>query len=264
MPSLFQSLEAQELKEDEKPMFDVLKASLYYPTTANVLPRRLADDIVFFCDSADVEDVYEGILTIAWYLIFDMICYIPSDHLWDHDTYELSWQELPCFSMQLDAHMDRVREKDTEFQNLNSFAARLSATDVVGSDRYPLVELRYALEESVDKSSDHLLWVASEWLIRCADQIYGVMHEVLQLPERRGWWTPGKAFEEKDGVTPFSIGRWNLWKERLSEEKRRLLSSSNSETGIPDLVERLHRALQKMNEAEWAAELKINISKTEQ
>ncbi|KAI1153847.1 hypothetical protein F4825DRAFT_449053 [Nemania diffusa] len=274
MSSLFQTLEAQELTEIEKPIFDVLKASLYYPTTDNVLANRLADDIVFFCRSADVEDDYEAILTAVWRLSFDMICCIPSDHAlqdsWvnaikelkgrgtlparNAESYDLSWQELPCFLIELDTHMNRVLEKDTEFQNLNSFAARLYASNVLREDRFPIMGLRDALERPVAQSPDYLLSIASEWLIRCSDPIYDLMGKSASLPEKGRWWNLGEAFANKDGVTPFSIGRWNLWKERISEERGKLLSSPNSETGEPALAKRLEKALQKMGEAEQAAE----------
>ncbi|KAI1750625.1 hypothetical protein F4782DRAFT_532314 [Xylaria castorea] len=274
MSSLFQTLEAQELTELEKPVFDVLKASLYYPTTDNVLANRLADDIVFFCQSAEVEDEYEAILTAVWRLSFNMICCIPSDHPWqdswvnaikelkgrgtlparNSDEYDLSWQELPCFLIELDAHMDRVLEQDTEYQNLNSFAARLYATDVLRENKFPIPRLRDALEKPVDKSPNYLLWVASEWLTRCADHIHHLMAESGDSPEKSGWWNLGEAFANRDSVTPFSIRRWNLWKERISEERTKLLSSSsNSETGAPALAKRLERALQKMGEAEQTA-----------
>ncbi|KAI1172044.1 hypothetical protein F4777DRAFT_23646 [Nemania sp. FL0916] len=276
MLSLFQSLEAEGLNDTEKPMFDVLKASLSYPTTDHELANRLADDIVYFCRSAIGDDVYGGILTNAWVLIFDMICCIPSDHAWqdcwvnaikelkgretlparNSDSYDLQWEDLPCFFIELDTHMNRVYEKDIEYQNLNSFVARLYATDVLRDDKFPFAAIRDALERAGGESQDPLLWVASEWLIRCAYHIYESMK--FPTPEKRGWWSLGKAFADKDGVAPFSVERWNLWKERISEEREKLLSSK-SETA-PALAKRLEEALQKMREAEQPSDQKTDVS----
>ncbi|KAI1329693.1 hypothetical protein F5Y16DRAFT_79234 [Xylariaceae sp. FL0255] len=272
MSPLFYTLEAQELTEIEKPVFNVLKASLYYPSTDNVRSKRLADDIVFFCLSATIEEDYEAILSAVWRLSFDMICCIPLNHacqdLWVNaikelkdrgnlptrsgDPYDLSWQELPCFLRELNEHMDWVYENDTEFQNLNSFAARLCAAGIARDDKFFLTRLRDALERPAAQSPEYLLSVASEWLTRCADQIHDLMKNGSP-PERGGWWTLGAAFANKD-VAPFSIGRWNLWKERISEERQKLSLSSNSETGAPVLAERLEIALHTMDETEKTAE----------
>ncbi|KAI0154521.1 hypothetical protein GGR57DRAFT_465953 [Xylariaceae sp. FL1272] len=271
MASIFQSLEAQDLTDDEKPMFDVLKASLLYPSTDAVRAKRLADDIIFFCHSANGDEEYEGILTIAWALIFDMICCIPPDHAWhdcwvnaikelkgrgtlparNDDHYDLFWAKLPCFLIELDTHMNRVYEKDNDFQNLNFFVARLYATNVERYSHFPIIRLRDALERRGGQPQPYLVWVASEWLIRCAEHIYEAMTNTENIAQKTGL-SLGEDIADRQDITPIGVGRWKFWKDRIAEERAKLLAS-NSEPATADLAKRLGRALERMEEAEKTA-----------
>ncbi|CAJ2511136.1 Uu.00g067610.m01.CDS01 [Anthostomella pinea] len=278
MVSLFQSLEAEDLLEEEKPIFDVLKASLHYPSTPNVLAQRLADDIVFFCRSAREDEDYEAILTLVWDMAFDMISCIPSDHEWqdvwvnaleflrvredlpprDENMPDgVSWHELPLLLRQQRARLDKACFDDqTKWRNLNSFSARLYASGVTETSWYPVVELRGTVEKYASSASvpEAALWVATEWVIRCPDRIFRFLQQADEpegeMPERV--WGLGDAWAGKEDVGLLSVERWNLWKKWFSEKKEKL-SEADSGTVDSATLGRVSEALEKMCEAEERA-----------
>ncbi|KAH9890263.1 hypothetical protein F4778DRAFT_378517 [Xylariomycetidae sp. FL2044] len=274
MTSLFQGLESQGLQDYEKPMYEVLKATLGYPTTPDVLAHRLSDDIIFFCMSASGTNDDNDVVTNAWNLIFDMISYIPSDHEWQ-DVWvnalqdlsgrgdlppmngyvkKFSWKELPGFSLQQRESHDKLQGEDGErWKNLVSFYARLCVSGLAGPEMYSIWALRDATEEydSGAEVWEPVLWVAIEWVIRCADAILAHMAESREVNtewERRAL-SLGSAVADKEGVGLVSMERWNLWKEWFSARKEKLLADG----GEAATIARISEALDKMKEAEEKA-----------
>ncbi|KAI0518003.1 hypothetical protein F5B22DRAFT_87629 [Xylaria bambusicola] len=275
MASFFDRMEGEGLTESEKSIFDVFRASLQFPDAPDVLAQRLSDDIVFFCNSAEADEDPEAILGWAWDMMFEMITYIPPHHVWQDiwvdalkilksrenlpargdNAKELSWKELPDFSMKQRENLDRYSDDYTRWTNLCSFFAKLYASGVTDTPHYVVWDLRYTLEKYDSSATvpEAKMWISTEWIIRCAEK---VLEYLKQSDEPEGeteqaFWSFGEAYAEKgkEGVGLLSVERWNLWKKWLSEKKENL---SKNEGGLADplTLARVSEALQKMNEAE--------------
>ncbi|KAI0146094.1 hypothetical protein GGR57DRAFT_292120 [Xylariaceae sp. FL1272] len=274
MTSLFRELEADDLTEEEKSIFDVFKASLSYPAPNNLLAERLSNDIVFFCKSAVVEGDPGTTLMMVWGMMFDMIRHIPPDHVWQDvwisalktlqtqqnlppDDREmpngLSWQELPWLLDNLSLIVENTRARDQiMWKNVSSFAARLYGSDLTNTDIYPISDFRYTVEtyKSDESVPEIPLWVTTEWAIRCSDKLWEFLK---QAEEPQGalanWYEFGPAFVDVKGVGLLSIERWGLWKKWFSERKEHL-AKDNSSTANSAMLARVSAALKKMERAE--------------
>ncbi|KAI0015949.1 hypothetical protein F4780DRAFT_783656 [Xylariomycetidae sp. FL0641] len=279
MASLFESLEAQGIREREKPIFDVLKASLDHPAAPDTLPQRLSDDIVSICKSAREDQDPMVVLIRVWNVMFDMIGCIPPDHEWQdvwvdalkvlqrrenlppHEKRAkpdgVKWQELPWFLEQQRQSLDDADiDDDTRWKNLHSFAARLYASHVTRTHFYSIASFREAIENSDSSSSppEPLIWVATEWMIRCSDRILQFLKEsdAPKGEREEAMWRFGEAYAGVEGVGLLSVERWNLWKKWFTETKEKL----SGETTSPEdtlILARISEALEKMNEAEERA-----------
>jgi hypothetical protein len=71
-------VEDLDLTALERPIFNVLKATLHYPADAHNKGRKLADDIDFFNRVAKPGNE----LCDVWVVLLDIVCCIPPEHSW--------------------------------------------------------------------------------------------------------------------------------------------------------------------------------------
>lgn len=76
-----QSLET-ELKDYDRPIFDVFKASLQYPINTTLKAARLAEDITFFFTSREEGFCLAALTWRVWSLLLDLVSRIPAGHPW--------------------------------------------------------------------------------------------------------------------------------------------------------------------------------------
>lgn len=113
-----------------------------------------------------------------------------------------------------------------QWLNLNSFAARLFGSSVFMSNRFPIWQLRQALEDDLQKEAkgpcspaeaiENRVSVASEWLIHAGPALLrSSLLESQDLDDAlRKSYAAGALFTGNPG---FNIERWGFWKRRLGE-----------------------------------------------
>ena len=86
------------------------------------------------------------------------------------------------------------------------------------------------------------LWVASEWIISCADLIFKDMssEEALDEATARALKTGSLC----DGIQPRSVERWEFWKKRFSE-----LATDYDSLHSNDAIAKILDALKSMDVA---------------
>ncbi|KAI1758785.1 hypothetical protein GGR53DRAFT_515895 [Hypoxylon sp. FL1150] len=271
MEADLQYVENLDLTNSERPMFNVLKATLQYPANPQAKAIKFAHDINFFYESSD-EDI--EILWDAWYLVLDIAASIPSGHQWqdsllqsldilqkrDKPTFKHDgspiWKDLPYFG-------EAVREKwfdpagsgeDSEelrkllsrWKNLNSFIARLARNGILPGIMYPIWQLRKALEEPPIRGPalECQIWVASEWILNYADSIFEEMNCKDEVDEDTARILRGGSLYK--GKSPLSLERWSFWKNRFSE-----LSANATSLGLDSAITtRISEALKSMDDIE--------------
>lgn len=88
------------------------------------------------------------------------------------------------------------------------------------------------------------LWVATEWMIKCADVVFEVVGAEGQLDEKLA--RPLKGGSLCANVAPASLERWAFWKKRLAE-----LAADVKGLEVDDSIgARITDALQRMDEVE--------------
>ncbi|CAJ2507303.1 Uu.00g084890.m01.CDS01 [Anthostomella pinea] len=241
-----QSIEDTNLLDLERAIFDVLKATLRYPANPQAKAVKLTDDIRFFINAAEQGAGIGDTFWYVWGVVLDIVGCVPPGHVWqislvqaldnlrhrdgpiseyDEHLTSWSWQDLPVLSASVREKWDDStgtgedvgEEEFAKWKNLNSFIARLTYTGFAPWLNLPIWQLREALEEPPVKSAamNCRLWVASEWILHCADVIYEDMKTGSQLGEStaRSLRTGSLC----DGETPLSLKRWAFWKKRFSE-----------------------------------------------
>ena len=96
------------------------------------------------------------------------------------------------------------------WKSLNFFIARITTPDFAPWLNLPIWQLRIALEEPPVQSAamDCRLWVASEWIVQCADLVFQDLNSKEEVNEdtahslRMGSLCPG--------IPPLSVKRWEL------------------------------------------------------
>ena len=72
------------------------------------------------------------------------------------------------------------------------------------------------------------IWVATEWIIRCADAIFEDISSGEELKEGTArFLRTGPLYED---FSPLSVERWGFWKERLRPLSRMLRSWDSTGT----------------------------------
>jgi hypothetical protein len=132
-------------------------------------------------------------------------------------------------------------EESGSWKNLNSFVARITAADFAPWMTFPIWQLRIALEDTPVEgpAMDCRIWVASEWMIRCAEVILEDMSSGEQLDEnsRRSLRTGPLCSCEV-----LTVARFDFWRQRFSE-----LAAAN-DLGLDEpLLRRIGEALERMN-----------------
>ena len=136
-----------------------------------------------------------------------------------------------------------------KWKSLNSFVARLTRTGFAPWINFPIWQLRTALEEPPTEgpAMECKVWVATEWLIQCADLIFEDMNSEEELDEStaRSLGT-GSLWPDKP---PRSRERWQFWEKRFSE-----LAADTGRLGLDRAITgRITAALNSMNEGHhWA------------
>ncbi|OTA94725.1 hypothetical protein M434DRAFT_394512 [Hypoxylon sp. CO27-5] len=267
------SAEETDFTPFERPIFNVLKATLQYPGNQQAKIEKLADDIIFFCKSSSHGS---GILWHVWSVVIEIIFYIPPGHPWQDcfiqclsslrqrdDTIssydqpstqtDLPWEDLPnlsyCVREKWLDPTDAEEELDEEFtkwKNFNSFVARVTSTGFAPWLSFPIWQLRTALEEPPVKGSamDCRLWVASEWIIHCADIIFEDISSLKDPDE--GLARSLSAGPLYDGKALLGAERWKFWKRRFSE-----LNADSGKLELDNAVSnRILEALERMDKIE--------------
>ncbi|KAK0647223.1 hypothetical protein DIS24_g7919 [Lasiodiplodia hormozganensis] len=204
-----QPVEEIDFTNSERAIFNVLKATLQYPANPQVKGLKLADDIDFFCKSAEGEGAVSAILWDVWGVMVEIVYRIPPGHPWQVSLVQSL--DNPTYTG------EDVGEEFTKWENLNSFVARLTKAGFAPWLNFPIWQLRMTLEEPPVKGPAMAcrLRVAAEWVIHCADAIFEEMNSKEELDESlaRALRT-GPLYE---GKPPLSIERWDFWKKRFSE-----------------------------------------------
>ena len=82
MDPILQSIESIDFLDSERPLLNVLKATLQYPANPQAKGAKLADDINFFCNSVEEGVGLGKILWEVWPVVIDIACCIPPGHPW--------------------------------------------------------------------------------------------------------------------------------------------------------------------------------------
>nr|OQO24585.1 hypothetical protein B0A51_09742 [Rachicladosporium sp. CCFEE 5018] len=132
------------------------------------------------------------------------------------------------------------------WENLNSFAAKLSERGFRPWTALPIWQLRTALEEPPEGRlvMQCRLWVVAEWLTRCADLLY----QNLVSPEPFDEATaqalrPGTICPD---VEALGLRRWEFWKSQIGM----ILEQSEGKGYESEVVGRLQQAHERMIEVE--------------
>ncbi|TGJ84680.1 hypothetical protein E0Z10_g4079 [Xylaria hypoxylon] len=264
-PSL-QSVGDIDLTPSERAIFNVLSATLQYPAKPQAKGVKLADDIYFFCNSLDEGDNVSETLWEVWSVVLDIAACIPPGHLWQdslvlaldslhkqdvaiskHDE-SLLWKDLPNLAFCVREKWsdptctgEDVSEEFTKWKNLNSFVARLTSTGFAPWLSLPTWQLRTAFEEPpvIGPARECRVWIASEWIIRCARPIFEDMtegREELDESTARSLRTGPLC----DDALPLSLERWQFWRKRFAE-----LAGDGSGLGLDSVISR--RSLDALN-----------------
>ena len=81
MDADLQCLEAG-LSDHERPLFNILKATLSYPATPEAQGAKLAEDIRFVCAARDDGCDVGAILMQLWHQVIDIASCVPPNHPW--------------------------------------------------------------------------------------------------------------------------------------------------------------------------------------
>lgn len=77
-----QPVEEIDFTNSERAIFNVLKATLQYPANPQIKGLKIADDIDFFCKSAEGEGAVSAILWDVWGVIVEIVSRIPPGNPW--------------------------------------------------------------------------------------------------------------------------------------------------------------------------------------
>ncbi|KAI1346374.1 hypothetical protein F5Y01DRAFT_319814 [Xylaria sp. FL0043] len=276
MASLFQSLEAEDLTAIERPIFYAFRDILTATGSTEDRAVELANKIVSICESNDKTDasldaeVEQPSVEHVWRIMFDMVYYIPPDHEWQ-DVWTLAlrdlaqrdgradknsnadtflWRNLPSLTLDM---LERLEQPPgtlggdpassyAKWKSLNSFAARIAAAQIQEWEGFAFWSLREALEKQpTPEKIECLVWVASEWIIRCGR----LLLEALKDPSDDDHRSIAVGPLCSD-LSPVGMERWQFWKKRFTD-----IASPDNNLGINSATsEHISLALDSMAAAE--------------
>ncbi|XXH00800.1 hypothetical protein Hte_007151 [Hypoxylon texense] len=236
----------QTLSDLGRAVFNVLKATLQYPAEPQAKAMKLADDIKFFDKSSDENTDADW---VTWLVVLDIACCIPPDHPWQNSLVQsldalrqrdestptsdsLASEIISSFPITVREKHDALEppekseegeelgddcEEFSRWRNYNSFIARITRDHFNFWLVIPMWQLRDTLEEPPMKGSAMRcrIWVASEWIIHCADHLFNFVNTKDDIDE-----STARAFKGGplyDGRPPLGVERWQFWKKRFSE-----------------------------------------------
>ncbi|KAJ3529072.1 hypothetical protein NM208_g9922 [Fusarium decemcellulare] len=223
---------------------NVFLATLEYPADIKSKSLKLVQDIDFFSETQgppDEPDIVSGPPWYLWWMILDLAACVPPDHEWQdclvqvleildqrdekeqEEKKETGWSEYFSYlSMAVTEQHDRYYSLGSgnassvaQWKNFTSFIAR---TSTHSTWRWrSIIHLREALEEPPVKGPDMecRLWVVTEWIIRCAGDIFEEMNHSGEIKDSTAWLY--EIGPNCDAKRVLSLERWKFWKKRLSE-----------------------------------------------
>ncbi|KAH8597775.1 hypothetical protein B0O99DRAFT_684487 [Bisporella sp. PMI_857] len=231
-----QYVEDFDWMDSDRAILNVLKATLQYPANPQAKGVKLADDMHFFYTSQKDGTNFRAIFWRIWWVVVDIVYCIPPGHPCQdslvlalqnlrqrEDTVSkqdqsATWENLPDLSIYIrDKWCGTEPELSHVSKNLNSFIARLTSTGFAPWLNLPIWELREALEEPPEKGPAMAcrVWVATEWIIHCADRIFMMMNSKEELDEfSLRSFRLGSLCDEKPVL---SVERWEFGKKRFVE-----------------------------------------------
>lgn len=102
-----------DLTDSGRAIFNVIKATLQYPANPQVKGAKLADDILFFCESAEEEPGTGKILWDTWAVLVEIIYCLPPEHPWQVSLIQ-SLKSLRQRDVSISEN-DKVRNRGTTF-----------------------------------------------------------------------------------------------------------------------------------------------------
>ncbi|KAI1482447.1 hypothetical protein F4774DRAFT_371320 [Daldinia eschscholtzii] len=150
---------------------------------------------------------------------------------------EKMWKNLPDFGIAVreswnrspttgNGKDDKPADEYTELEwlNLNSFMARLHASQKGGWGPFPIWQLREGLESPLSPKDDiptpnTRVRIAAEWILRSSHRLFidSLLHSYsddLEGPETGRPYHCGPLYS---GKSHYSVERWCFWKSRLSD-----------------------------------------------
>jgi hypothetical protein len=131
--------------------------------------------------------------------------------------------------------------ENTHWLNLNAFAARLTASQVVDLSLYAIWTMRDALETPLGEietaSRDQTLRAAALWIELCGERLRS-LEQVWEVHPTKG--DPARGGPLYNGPHGFCGQRWEFWRERFTSlgeeeslrvETRRVLSDAAGRMG---------------------------------
>ena len=211
----------------------------------------LAKDISFL-ETTENRISLEGFLWSVWGGIVDLIIQIPHSHPWQDRMVEILraikeiprqatpemeelerswgmafWQDLPIFGAEVRELWNQgpweevdgpFYRGDTQFPpdvwaSLNAFTARITVASVLNFEDYAIWILRHTLEkERINKEVDDNLPAAAMWIIYAGQMVY---HNAAKDYTDSTETHPSDIRYLRKFTKPFSMERWNFWKERF-------------------------------------------------
>ncbi|KAI5373289.1 hypothetical protein J4E82_008046 [Alternaria postmessia] len=133
---------------------------------------------------------------------------------------QATWKQLPLLGPAIRESWDD--ERHAEPFNINAFAARLTAANLVDLSMYAIWTLRSVLEDSIpsqiySKSGDKGCKAAAAWFIYAGEVLYAFCKEGRKFGGRGAEQGSDVVGEDWNG---FNEERWGLWVERIEEVQR--------------------------------------------
>ncbi|KAI1497566.1 hypothetical protein F5X99DRAFT_396471 [Biscogniauxia marginata] len=264
-----QGLDNLDFPDFMRAIFNILRATLQYPAdNTKLTAAKLAEDIKFVCQAEDRSGGIGGVILFTWMVVIEISQYVPPNHPWQdclvqavenlHQQEDAVpgervclWKELPDLSLAMRELWLDLAEGDEEstkgdfarWKNQNSFAARLTSESYGPWLNFPIWQLRTALEEPPARgpAQECRVWVACEWILRCAEPIYDDMREGGRPDRARGTGSLCGG-----DIPDLGLERWEFWKKRFRE----IAADAENLKLESAIVERISDTLKRMDAVE--------------